>query len=97
MRCVCVVPEEPGICSQPGNRDANVFINMEDLLLVSSQLRLGSLWINTNSVSLNSPLSHCKCSKYLVKSKVLQLWDSHIFISSQGILTGLAHWKRNFC
>lgn len=38
------LPEQPGIGSETGDGDADVVVNMEDLLLVSRQFRLGSLW-----------------------------------------------------
>lgn len=39
----CYLPEQPGISSQSSNGDTNVVVNMEDLLLVGRQFRLGSL------------------------------------------------------
>lgn len=42
-------PEQPGVSSQPGDGDANVVVNMEDLLLVRGQFRLGSLHKHTTS------------------------------------------------
>lgn len=36
-------PQQPGISSQSSDRDANMVVNVEDLLLVRSQFRLGSL------------------------------------------------------
>lgn len=38
-----VLPEQPGISCQSSYGDANVVVNMENLLLVGSQFRLGSL------------------------------------------------------
>lgn len=38
-----VLPQQPGISRQPSNGDANVVVHIENLLLVGSQFRLGSL------------------------------------------------------
>lgn len=42
-QCHCYLPEQPGISSQSSNGDTNVVVDMEDLLLVGRQFRLGSL------------------------------------------------------
>lgn len=42
-------PEQPGISRQSSDRDANMVVNMEDLLLVCSQFRLGSLHKHTTT------------------------------------------------
>lgn len=37
---VLVIPEQSSVCSQSSDRNTDVIINMEDLLLMSSELRL---------------------------------------------------------
>lgn len=47
----CDVPEQSGISGQSSNGDADVVVDMENLLLVGSQFRLGSLQRHKNMQS----------------------------------------------
>lgn len=42
-------PEQPGVSSQPSDRDADVVVHVEDLLLVRRQFRLGPLHKHTST------------------------------------------------
>lgn len=49
------LPQQPGVSSQSGDGDADVVVDMEDLLLVGGQFRLSSLRENKRSVCHHTP------------------------------------------